>query len=81
VPHAPRDPHPHPDPSLLPQEECKGGAGYATSEPSRADCCCTLRHWPTAALAQPVKLSEHLLQTRLHSFNGVHGSTCTHHSY
>jgi hypothetical protein len=60
--------------------ERKGGAGYAAGEPPHAGSCCTLLHWPTASLAQPIELSEHLLQTMLHSFDGAHESTCAHNS-
>jgi hypothetical protein len=81
VPQALQDPRPRPNPSLLLQEEHKGGASYAAGEPPRVGCCCTLRHWPTAALAQPIELLEHLLQTRLHSFDGAYGSICAHYSY
>ena len=52
----------------------------SAGEPPRVGCCCTLLHWPAAALAQPVELSEHLLRTRLHSSGGAHGSTCAQHS-
>jgi hypothetical protein len=80
VPQALRDPYPHLDLSLLLQEERKGGAGYVASEPPCAGGRCTFWHWPAAALARPVELSKHLLQTRLHSFGGAHGSTCAHRS-
>jgi hypothetical protein len=51
VPQALRDPYPHPDLSLLLQEERKGGAGYVASEPPCAGGRCTFWHWPAAALA------------------------------
>jgi hypothetical protein len=55
-----------------------GGASCVGGEPSRAGGRCTLRHWPAVVLARPMELSEHLLQTRLHSFGGAHGSTYAH---
>jgi hypothetical protein len=57
VPQALQDLPPHPDPSLLLQEERRGGAGCSADGPPNVGCHCTLLHWPAAALAQPIELS------------------------
>ena len=62
-------PHPPLDPSPRLQAERKGGAGYLADEPPHVGCRCILPHWPVAAPAQTVELSEHLPWTRLHSSN------------
>jgi hypothetical protein len=39
-----------------------GRAGYVAGEPPRAGGRCTLWQWSTAALAQPIELSEHFFR-------------------
>ena len=56
------------DPFLRLQVGHKGGADCAVDEPPHVGDRCILPHWPVAAPARTVELSEHLPWTRLHSF-------------